>query len=332
MTDIETGEAARRPSLTRMTQIGAAAVSLALIVGIGLWGYRLVVRDVQGVPVVQAADGSSRVQPEDPGGRLAAHQGLAVNEVAATGTSAPPPETVRLASAPVALTPEDLAQARLAALEEKEAPRAPREEAPGAALRALADGIAAQGTPFVTAADHGEAGAAARQPVTSVEETAAPATEDAPEAADTAQAVAETVAADAQSAAVPASAGVPERSLRPRVRPAALRIAARTPAAAAVPSASAVPETDAESLPAGTRLVQLGAFESAEIAREEWARLDTRFAAYLDGKTRVVQRAESGGRSFWRLRATGFEDLADARRFCAALTAEGADCIPVVTR
>jgi hypothetical protein len=32
------------------------------------------------------------------------------------------------------------------------------------------------------------------------------------------------------------------------------------------------------------------------------------------------------------LRALGFEDLADARRFCSALVAEKAECIPVVTR
>jgi hypothetical protein len=28
----------------------------------------------------------------------------------------------------------------------------------------------------------------------------------------------------------------------------------------------------------------------------------------------------------------GFEDLSDARRFCSALVARNADCIPVVTR
>nr|MCW1951240.1 SPOR domain-containing protein [Octadecabacter sp.] len=32
------------------------------------------------------------------------------------------------------------------------------------------------------------------------------------------------------------------------------------------------------------------------------------------------------------LRATGFSDLSDARRFCAAMSAEGAACIPVVVR
>jgi hypothetical protein len=56
------------------------------------------------------------------------------------------------------------------------------------------------------------------------------------------------------------------------------------------------------------------------------------FSVFLVGLSRVVQKATSGGRVFYRLRAMGFADLSDARRFCSALVAEGADCIPVVTR
>lgn len=82
----------------------------------------------------------------------------------------------------------------------------------------------------------------------------------------------------------------------------------------------------------GTRLAQLGAYKSEAIAREEWARLEARFGDYLDGKNRVIQKATSGGRTFYRLRAMGFDDLAEARRFCSALVAERAECIPVVTR
>ncbi len=52
----------------------------------------------------------------------------------------------------------------------------------------------------------------------------------------------------------------------------------------------------------------------------------------MNGKDRLIQRAESGGRTFYRLRAMGFDDLADARRFCSALVAEEAACIPVVVR
>ena len=88
----------------------------------------------------------------------------------------------------------------------------------------------------------------------------------------------------------------------------------------------------AASLPAGTRLAQLGAYESAAVARSEWDRIHGQFEDYLDGKERVIQKAESGGRIFYRLRAMGFADLSDARRVCATLIAGKADCIPVTTR
>jgi hypothetical protein len=52
----------------------------------------------------------------------------------------------------------------------------------------------------------------------------------------------------------------------------------------------------------------------------------------MAGKGRVIEQASIGGSSFYRLRAEGFRDLADARRFCAALVAEDAECIPVAAR
>jgi hypothetical protein len=85
-------------------------------------------------------------------------------------------------------------------------------------------------------------------------------------------------------------------------------------------------------LPDGTRLVQLGAFDTAEIAREEWDRIATRFPEYFDARPRVIEEAESGGQTFFRLRAAGFDDLAGSRRFCAVLVAQGTACIPVTVR
>jgi hypothetical protein len=98
------------------------------------------------------------------------------------------------------------------------------------------------------------------------------------------------------------------------------------------PAKATVTDVDPTSVPAGTRLVQLGAFDSAEVARSQWDKIEGRFGDFLQGKSRIVQKANSGGRTFYRLRAMGFSDLSDARRFCSALLAENADCIPVVTR
>ena len=71
------GTALPPQSATILNWIGAA-LSLALLIGVCAWGYRLMVRDVSGVPVVQALAGPMRISPDDPGGRRAAHQGLAV--------------------------------------------------------------------------------------------------------------------------------------------------------------------------------------------------------------------------------------------------------------
>ena len=124
------------------------------------------------------------------------------------------------------------------------------------------------------------------------------------------------------------------RSLRPRLRPTGLAAVAPVSVDAAVAAAAqpTTKELELASMPAGTRLAQIGAFDSVESARAEWQRLEGRFAEYLDGKNRVIQKASSGGRTFYRLRAEGFADLSDARRFCAAFVAQNVDCIPVVHR
>ena len=121
---------------------------------------------------------------------------------------------------------------------------------------------------------------------------------------------------------------------RPRSRPPLRPASSRHPGRADVPPDSVAPviagEVDPATLAPGTSLVQLGAFGSPEVARTEWDRATGSFGAYMAGKQRVVQRVESNGRIFYRLRVHGFDGLADARRFCVVLVAEGANCIPVV--
>jgi hypothetical protein len=286
--------------IAKMANLAGAAVSLALIVGIGVWGYKLLVRDVSGVPVVRATEGPMRIQPEDPGGRQALNQGLAVNEVAAEGTAAGPVEQLILAPEPLDLTLEDTPPTEVAAAPEEEVsptaeaaePLSAEDEAVQlAAVEALADELTEGVAPL----------------------------EDLPPEED------ETPEATPQPAA---TEGL-RISLRPKLRPAGL---SNVQQVAAVVTSDGPNDVDPDSIPAGTRLAQLGAYASAEVAREEWTRLSGRFEDYLQDKDRVIQKAQSGGRTFYRLRAMGFDDLSDARRFCSALVAENAECIPVVTR
>jgi hypothetical protein len=285
---------------TVLNLLGAAA-SLALIAGIGMWGYKLVMRDVSGVPVVRAIEGPMRVQPDDPGGMPADHQGLAVNAVAAQGTAEAPADRLILAPRPVDLAEEDQPpkpDPETVAAEPVEAPRS-------GGVGAMVDRLIAS---VLTGSDE--------QHDTTVVQAAVRVDQPADVLA-------------AESAAEVASGPGPVSSLRPRPRP--VREAGETVTLTPVALEPGL-DVDPGTLPAGTRLAQLGAFESPELARQEWDRLATKFGDYMEGKSRVVQKASSGGRSFYRLRAMGFDDLADARRFCSALVAERADCIPVVTR
>lgn len=304
--------------LTALTNTAGAVVSLALIVGIGIWGYKLLMRDVSGIPVVRAATGEMRVRPEEPGGELAQHQGLSVNAVAAEGGTAQPADRLILAPKPIDLTEEDTVM-----------PAAMVADAPQAdPLPELAQPEPSIDPNEVTAAlESGDVDALVAQ----LTEGVAPLTEtqepvDDVIAAVTEAVVAEVTAAEKEIAALRKLPGV-RQSKRPQIRP-----ATRAAPVRAVEAPATTPEVDPATLPVGTRLAQLGAFDSAEVARDQWKQIATRFDPYMTDKKPVVQKATSGGRVFYRLRAVGFEDIADARRFCSALVAQNADCIPVVTR
>ncbi|MGR3467756.1 MAG: SPOR domain-containing protein [Shimia sp.] len=269
------------------TNLVGGVVSLALLAGIGVWGYKLIARDVSGVPVVVALDGEMRVKPADPGGRQASNQGLTVNEVAAQGTAGAPRDTIVLAPASPDLADEDLPAGRLAAMPPLAAPQTGAEQLPQIADTAPSDSVALAET-------------LVEEPVSS-----APAI---PE--------------------LSRPAGPVAASLRPMTRP-ALRSGAPV---AAAPAPSAANALEIASLPPGTRVVQLGAFDSEAVARSEWDRLVTRFGDIMIGKQRYIERAEKGGKVFFRLRAAGFTGNDDARRFCSVFRAQNAACIPVLTK
>ncbi|MEL7253107.1 MAG: SPOR domain-containing protein [Pseudomonadota bacterium] len=300
------------PSAGGLFNLAGAAVSLALVVGVSVWAYKQITRDVSGVPVIKAAEGPMRVQPETPGGAVADHQGLSVNNVAAQGTASAPADRLILAPAPLDLSQEDAPAAPAAqatpttdtSAEAADAPAASPETLQRAAIEALANSLADGVDPITPLSD---------------EPVQAPARVTSPEADPL---------AEAELASAPAVTEGLGRSLRPKLRPSGLGAVPQAVQTASGP----VDDIDPDTLPVGTRLAQLGAFASADIARSEWDRLSQQFGDFLSGKSRVIQKAQSGGRTFYRLRAAGFEDLSDARRFCSALVAERAECIPVVTR
>ena len=347
--DFEDGYAAPNSGgFSRWVHLAGAACSVALVVGLGVWGYKLAVRDVSGIPVVRALEGPLRIAPANPGGEVALHQGLSVNAVAAAGTAMPLPDTLKLAPREVELAAED--EAGLAVL--SALPAAPA-ETPGDAALAVAtpSGPSASPAPVeITAPEVLEPAATdvASDLAPLVEAEPLPATQEDAVAAALAAALADTgetpVEADAGGEAGLAVA----KSLRPPARPArAAAVAeaavadapvaeaplAETTAPADAQIAAVAPsEIDPSTIATGTRLVQLGAFDDDAGARAEWVKLQGQFPELIGGKAMVVQSAQSGGRTFFRLRAHGFADEDEARRFCAALLAENASCIPVAQR
>lgn len=299
--DASTGIAARS---ARFFGMAGAATSIALVLGLGYWGYNIAARELNGIPLVRAQDGPFRMTPDDPGGVIANNQGLSVNAVAGDGGIGALADRLLLAPAAIGLSEDDASGTAVAQV----APVSGRSgDMPGLALAPMfvaPDSAPVQNVSFNTDAD-------------ALAQTIADAS--VPLAAD----LDITLQSD-PAPVISLPKGALAQSIRPRARP-----------GGAVVMASAAPdsaEISGDSLVAGTRLVQLGAFDSEDVARKEWDRLSGKFSDLLVGKTRIVQAAQSSGRTFYRLRAMGFEDEADSRRFCSALVAERAACIPVAAR
>ncbi len=308
--------------LGRLVNVLGAVASLALVAGVAVWGYKLVMRDVSGVPVVRAIEGPMRIQPENPGGTPADHQGLAVNTVAAKGSAAAPADRLILAPRPVSLTDEDAPMGTLKPTKAVHVVEQEISKEDATKLRQSAvDALVAELAGEATTPDAGQ-GVQLASLVTPDEEPAI-------DPAD--------LAAQLPDPAIAALPGV-RRSLRPITRPARATqsgIPANSSTEASINAAvkaAAGLDVDPDTLAKGTRLAQLGAYENADVAKAEWARISTRFGDYMNDKQRVIQKTSSGGRTFYRLRVLGFDDLSDSRQFCAALVAQGADCIPVAVR
>lgn len=301
-----------------------SVLSLALLAGVGFWSWQLMVRDVSGVPVVQAFQGPARVQPEDPGGRQAPFMGLSVNEVPATGQAGALPGAIALAPAAVALADEDTPVAR------------------------------SQGTGPDAETGHESAEPMPAAPVSGVLQAAlqVPAPEDGASAVP-AGAVARAPSPDAPRPVIeviPVSVPGPSASPRPPQRPGgstsargatlqtqsqtgdqdlAVELAAQV--AARIGDQGRSVEVDPATLERGTRLVQLGVYDSRDAAVAAWDALARRVSPHMDQLGRVIEPAHSGGSVFYRLRAHGFDDDAVARRFCAVMVTH-ADCIPALVR
>jgi len=297
-------------------RLAGGALSLALIAGLGHWGYKLAMRQIHGIPVIAAPEGPARVAPEIPGGELAQYQGMAVNAIAALGEAAPTTERMMLAPTATELGQDDVASESLQASD-------------GTALAEPATSESRQVVPSETLAAMQPADGQLSEPLPDgpVDQIDDPALLQgdgslplAPE---------DLVAAD-----VPGVATSPFPPVRPADGAVSGDDVVAEAAAAAVAAALSPPaniDLDPAAITPGTELVQIGSFDTEATAKLEWDKTVARYGALMDGKRRVIQKAESGGRSFYRLRVQGFAARDDAVRFCAVLKANG-PCVPAQVR
>lgn len=306
----------------RARKLAGAAVFLVTIGAMGLWAYRLGTRDAAEVPIIRAMEGPARVQPSDPGGLRAAHQGLEVNSVLGGGSVASAPAAADETAGVVALAEEDGPQGELviaappmlaadALAAGEDLPMPPSEDVEGVAVASIEAPTAPIG------ADPSDSSAALADP-------AAAAVAATPAVAQTAvgpapmRRPANLVLARAVATEATPTAAVARPADQPAAKP------APKPAESAKPASRGT-----ASAPSGSRMVQLGAFDSEALARQAWNILAQTNRDLLGSKSLYVERTTANARVFYRLRVAGFEDQAQTQKMCEALRARNVDCIPV---
>ncbi len=278
-----------------------AALSLSLLTGAIGWSYQLIVRDISQIPIVRAQLGPLRVAPDDPGGLTAANQGLSVTQLAVNERPLLSDE-IFLAPAAEVLSEENVAlqiseeNSSITNKENFDTLEVSTENSLD--LKILpeqnATGLASNNEAVLSTAAFS------------------------PKKLEIENAV-------SLALALTNEVNSSFNSLRPKIRPVVLNQIQTDNIAQSVANELVV------TLPVGSAVVQLGAFESKSLAEIEWQRLEALLGSVLTSKNMVIQKAESGGKVFYRLRAFGFDDLSDARQFCSAVNDKVA-CIPVVTR
>jgi hypothetical protein len=274
-----------------------AVLSLSLLAGAIGWSYKLVVRDINQIPIVRAQLGPLRVAPDNPGGLTAANQGLSVTQLAVNEKPLLSDE-INLAPAAEILNEETSASLlrEVDKLNQIDETYEIKE-------------INAENTISLDGSSGAMKGETASKTESLVAQVAF------------SQKKVEIENAVSLALSITSEFDPSLTSLRPKTRPRSVQQNRKL----------IVSKEPMSKLPIGSAIVQLGAFDSKSLAESEWRRFEKLLGSILAPKQMIIQKAESGGKIFYRLRAAGFNDISDARQFCTAISDKVA-CIPVVTR
>ena len=304
-----------RRGWARQAALAAGAVAaIGLAVGLVNWGHGLLTRDAGLVPFLRAEDEPMKIVPEDPGGIKLARTDQAVTSIIAGPREADP----AYAPAPELPEDEDLAQPYL------KPPASPGVDGRVVAgAPAAARGTAVSATPPAPVVEGGDDAIQAALARAAAEATAAAADGEA-QGADVGSPRAPSAMAVAPARPKPPAPGSRVASAPPTATPAA------TPAAA--PAATSAPAASSAGIAAGDVVIQLGAFNSHEIAESQWRRATRRNGDLLAPYGHIVTTVESGGRTLFRLRVGPMPERQRAQDICAALKARGDACIVATVR
>lgn len=145
------------------------------------------------------------------------------------------------------------------------------------------------------------------------------------------QSVAQNSASAAKTTAAPPAAKMPaaKAAAAPPKHTAAAKSQAR-PAqrtASAKPATAAPKRLSAAAPPAGSVVLQIGAYKSRADANKAWTIYKTKHAALLAGYSPNIQQANLGAKGVWyRLRIAGFSSKDVALALCGRLKADGGSC------
>ncbi|MEL7470594.1 MAG: SPOR domain-containing protein [Pseudomonadota bacterium] len=338
------------------TAIGAL-VAMALLLTLGVWFYRLGVRDAQNVPIIRAAIEPAKTRPDDPGGLVAPHQDVSSYGVAdsagvqaSAAVIAPPPPEPRA---------EDVAMGELTPVSDAPvAPQKPAATVANALSGAVDDALKDVSTEDLIkqAEEIAAVVRAVQQPdaSTAPEETAAKPAEAAPQQPEEAAQVQEPEPTDEPAAdatgeqlalATPATsedtaeAEANEEEPAPEITGGSREAPAISPPVLKRPpnlldrvkQAGAVEKASASELSARAAQsavqIQLAADPSEAVIRAMWAKIRRANDDILHDRALAVGTTISGGTTYYRLRVGPFRDGAEARSVCQALKARGQDCL-----
>lgn len=333
------------------TALGAF-VALALLLTLGVWFYRLGVRDAQNIPIIRAALEPAKVRPDDPGGAVTPHQEITSYEVAESEPSSSVAAVI--APSPAAPRREDVAMGTLPSSEEAPQPKpvirsttpeTPAVEEPSTDTQTAqsepvepqTDAIPSAETSTPVESDPGDEIDRLVAQATDTDETAPSPDANADTSGDgdgeqlalaTTETSEEAQAQQEQEPEPQEPAGVgteqaPASSPNAPRRPA--NLLARVREAAVEESQS---EGNLAKLAAASAVqVQLAADPVESNVRQQWQRIYKANTDILRDRALAVQTTVSGGTTFYRLRVGPFKDRSEARAVCQALKARGQDCI-----